>query len=147
MEKLFIDKTIEIEAPIRKVWDVLVKREFTDVWTNEFSPDMIVESDWELGDPVLWKQLDGKVVVEGNVTKAEPPKFLRYTVFDVEMGRMTVGEDDGITFELTENDGKTKLHVLHGDFAAMPEGQKYYDMTMDAWNKILPKMKELAEKN
>jgi hypothetical protein len=95
---------------------------------------------------VVWREKSGKVMVEGNVTKIEPSKFLRFTVFDVEMGRQPVAEEDGMTFELNEHEGKTKLHVLHGDFAAMPEGKKYYDMTVPAWNKIMPKIKEIAEK-
>lgn len=145
MEKLFIDKSINIEAPASKVWDVLTRRDYTDKWTEEFEKGMVLESDWKLGDPVLWKMPDGKVVVEGNVTKIEPRKFLRYTVFDVEMGRTPVTEDDGITFELMPHAGNTKLHVMHGDFAAIPEGKKYYDMTVDSWKKILPKIKMLAE--
>jgi hypothetical protein len=30
MEKLFVNKTIEINAPVSKVWNALTKREFTD---------------------------------------------------------------------------------------------------------------------
>jgi uncharacterized protein YndB with AHSA1/START domain len=146
MKKLFIEKSIEISAPASKVWDVLTKQSYSDKWVNEFSPNMQLESDWKLGSPVLWKELDGKVVVEGNVTKIDPKKFLRFTVFDVEIGRTPVTEDDGMTFELREHQGKTKLLISHGDFAVLPEMQKYYDMTLDAWNKILPKIKELAEK-
>ena len=146
MKKLFVDKTVEIDAPVQKVWDVLTNPNFTDQWTNEFMADMIVESDWKMGSAVVWKDISGKVVVEGDVTKIEPKKVLRYTTFDVETGRTPVTEEDGITFELSGYEGKTKLHILHGDFATMKEGQKYYDMTLDAWNKIVPKIKELAEK-
>ena len=145
MKKLFVDKTIEINASSAKVWDVITKKEFTDQWTNEFMADMTVESDWKIGSAVVWKDISGKVVVEGNVTRIKPAKFLRFTTFDVETGRIPAGEEDGITFELAGHEGKTKLHVSHGDFAVMKEGQKYYDMTMDAWNKIVPKIKKLAE--
>ena len=145
MNKLFVDKTIQIDSPAVKVWDVLTKGKYTDQWTNEFMADMIVESDWKMGSTVVWKDISGKIVVEGDVTKVEPKKFLRYTTFDVETGRTPVTQEDGITFQLAEHQKKTKLHVLHGDFATMKDGQKYYDMTLDAWNKILPKIKELAE--
>ena len=103
-------------------------------------------SDWQLGSQVFWNDPSGKTVVEGNVTKVEPGKSLRFTVFDVELGRTPVTEEDGMTFELMEKDGKTTLHLLHGDFAILAEAQKYYDMTLEAWNNILPKIKELSEK-
>ena len=63
----------------------------------------------------------------------------------MKLGRTPVAEEDGMTFALVEHLGKTTLHLQHGDFAALAEAQKYYDMTLEAWNKILPKMKELAE--
>ena len=146
MSRLFIDKTIEINAKVEKVWDVLTKSEKTKLWVGEFSPGMILESDWKLGSPVIWKEAGSKIVVEGNVTKIEPLKLLRVTVFDVETGRMPVADDDGMTFELMSQGNKTILHVMHGDFAVSKETEKYYQMTLDAWNKIVPKIKEMAEK-
>lgn len=146
MQKLFIDKTIKINAPASKVWQVLTESLYTDQWVSGFSPGLKLESGWKLGDPVKWREPDGKVVVEGTVTKIEPEKFLRFTVIDVVAGIQPTTEEDGITFELTEKKGQTKLRLRHGDFAVMPEGQKYYEMTLEPWEKILPKVKELAEK-
>ncbi len=85
MLKLFVDKTIEIDAPAFKVWDVLTRPEYTGQWAPEFSggAPLRIESEWRVGSPVLWKDQDGKVVVEGNVTALEPEKLLRFTVFDV----------------------------------------------------------------
>src|ERR671918_1105470 len=114
MKKLFVDKTIEINAPASKVWDALTKREYTDQWALEFSsggPQFHIESDWKLGSPVLWKGQDGKVIVEGNVTALEPEKLLRFTVFDVRMVKPPVTEGDGITYQLSKKNGKTALHI------------------------------------
>lgn len=146
MNKLFINKTIEISSSAEKVWEVITEPRYTDQWTGEFMEGMRLESDWKMGSPALWKDSDDKLVVEGNVTKIEPKKFLRFTVFDIEMGRHVVDEDDGITFKLKESNNKTILHVLHGDFSILPEAQKYYDMTIEAWDRILPRVKELSEK-
>src|SRR5262249_27729520 len=44
-----------------------------------------------------------------------------------------------------EENGKTILHVLQGDFSVMPEGEKYCQMSEQIWDGVLPKMKELAE--
>src|SRR5687768_10304790 len=121
MKKLFVNKTIEINAPASKVWNALTSRENTTKWAPEFSSgsQFQIESDWELDSPVLWKDQDDKVIVEGNVTALEPKKLLRFTVFDVRSPeKPPVTEEDGITFRLSGKNGKTTLQVLQGDFSA-----------------------------
>lgn len=149
MEKLFVDKTIEINAPASMVWDAITKREFTDQWALEFSsggPEFHIDSTWDLGSPVLWKGQDGQVIVEGNVTALDQNKLLRYTVFDVRMDeRPPVTEKDGITFQLSEEHGKTSLHILQGDFSVMTDGEKYRDLSAEIWDKVLQRVKEFAE--
>ena len=147
MSKLFVDQSIEINAPISKVWEVLTKREYTSEWAPEFSggSSFYIESDWKLDSPVLWKDSESKTIVEGNVTTLKPEKLLRFTVFDVRSERPPITEEDGITYQLSEKDGKTILHVLQGDFSAMPEGEKYRDMSTEVWVRVLPKVKEFAE--
>ncbi len=151
MEKLFVDQTIEINAPASRVWDVLTISEYNNHWATEFSsggPQFHLESTWELGSPVLWKGEDGTVIVEGNVTALEPNKLLRFTVFDVRSEeKALVTEEDGITFHLSEENGKTTLHILQGDFSVMPEGKKYRDLSAEIWDKVLPSVKEMAELN
>ncbi len=148
MPKLFVDKTIEINAPASKVWDMLTNREHTSQWAPEFSggAPFHIESDWKPDSAVLWKDQGGNVIVEGNVTALEPNKFLRFTVFDVRGEKPPVTEEDGITYELTEHTGKTTLRLLQGDFSAMPEGEKYHRLSAEVWDRVLPKIKALAEK-
>lgn len=151
MNKLFVDKTIEINAPAFKVWDAITKSENTNEWALEFSsggPQFNIESNWEIGSPVLWKGQNGTVIVEGNVTAAEQNKLLRFTVFDVRSPeKLPVTDEDGITFQLSEESGKTTLRILQGDFSVMTDGEKYCGLTAEIWDKVLPKVKELAEKN
>ncbi len=93
MEKLFVEKSIKINTPASRVWDVLTKPEFTDQWAPEFSggAEFHIESDWKLGSPVLWKGQDGSVIVQGNVTALEPNKFLRFTEKAPESSRLSSG--------------------------------------------------------
>src|SRR5438093_155875 len=109
MPKLYVEKTIEITTPASDVWNVLTKREYTSEWAPAFAggADFHIESDWELGSPVLWKEQDGNVIVEGNVTVLEPKTLLRFTVFDVRGDKPPVTEEDGITYELTEQSRMT----------------------------------------
>lgn len=148
MPKLFVEKTIEINAPASKVWDVLTRREQTGEWAPEFSggAQFHIDSDWNPGSAVLWKGQDGNVIVEGEVTALEPNTFLRFTVFDVRGEKPPVTEEDGITYELTEQSGKTTLRLLQGDFSVMAEGEKYHLLSAEVWDRVLPKVKELAEK-
>jgi uncharacterized protein YndB with AHSA1/START domain len=148
MSKLFVDKSIEIDARVTKVWEVLTVRRYTSNWAPEFSggSPFLIESDWKPGSPVVWKDAEDRTIVEGNVTALDPPKLLRFTVFDVRSERPPVKEDDGITYELSEKDDKTRLHVLQGDFSAMPDGEKYRDLSAEIWERVLLKVKELAER-
>jgi uncharacterized protein YndB with AHSA1/START domain len=149
MTKLFVDKKIEISASASEVWKAITKRKNSDQWALEFSsggPQFHIESDWELGSPVLWNGEDGVINVEGTVTACEQNKFLRFTVFDVRsLQRIDVNEEDGITFKLAEENGKTTLHILQGDFSPMEDGEKYRDASAEIWDKVLLKIKELAE--
>ena len=147
MEKLFVNKTIEINAPASKVWNALTRREFTDQWAPEFTggAEFHIDSDWKLGSPVVWTKQDGNVIVQGNVTALEPEKFLRFTVFDVRGEKPPVTEEDGITYELTKQDGKTLLKISQGDFSTMAEGEKYRDLSTEIWDRVLLKVKGLAE--
>jgi uncharacterized protein YndB with AHSA1/START domain len=148
MSGLFVDKTIEINAPAAKVWHALTGRKQTSVWAREFSsggPEFHLESDWNLGSPVLWKSEGDEVVVEGNVMAREPTRLLRFTAFDTRSPRPPVSLEDGITYELTEEGHKTVLHLRQGDFAAMENGASYRDQSDAIWERVLPKVKELAE--
>lgn len=151
MIKLFVDIIIEIDAPSTKVWDVLTSQSNTSQWATLFAnggPRLHLESDWLVDSTVLWKTDEGNVVVSGNVTAHQPHTLLRFTVFDTSMAKPAFGEEDGITFKLTEKDGKTNLHLLQGDFACIPNGngEKYRDMSQKVWERVLPIIKALAEK-
>jgi hypothetical protein len=65
MSKLFVDKSIQINAPAAKVWEVLTEREYTGKWAPEFSrgSSFYLESDWKLGSPVVWKDSENKTIV------------------------------------------------------------------------------------
>ncbi len=145
-QKLFIEESIEINASTDKIWDALTRTESTRAWANNFvGAGGEIVSDWKLGRSVLWKDNEGSVIVEGNVTAAEPYKLLRFTVFDVLSQRPAVTDEDGITYQLTAMSDKTHLQVRQGDFSAMPDGTKYREMSTDIWKRVLPAVKAVAE--
>jgi uncharacterized protein YndB with AHSA1/START domain len=148
MKKLFVCQSIEIQAPPSKVWAVLTRPEYTDQWSTAFAGGTAfhIESDWKPGSPVLWKDREGEAIVEGNVTALEPDHLLRFTAFDVRSPeKPPIHEEDGITYKLMQKDGKLTLHLMHGDFSSLAEGQKYREASAEVWSRVLPKIKELAE--
>jgi uncharacterized protein YndB with AHSA1/START domain len=148
MSRLYVDKTVEVDASAARVWEVLTCRTHTQDWASEFSlggPQLHIESDWTLGSPVIWKEKRGGTVVEGTVTASVPHSLLRFTVFDPQGPRPLVGPDDGITFKLTERAGKTVLWVSHGDFSRMADGARYRDLTDEIWDRALARIRRLAE--
>ena len=53
--KAVCEKTIEINAPASKVWNVLTRREYTDQWAPEFTGGAEFHIESEDRSPVLWK--------------------------------------------------------------------------------------------
>ena len=145
MPRLFVEKSIQINAPIAKVWEVLVKAQFTNQWWREYGIDGGVESDWKTGSEILCKNKDGKVYVKGTVIAVHPYELLRFTAFDVNVGPEGGPDDYGLTFTLSNNKDRTVLSIVQGDFAKITNGEKHYNEVPAAWNKALPKIKELAE--
>jgi uncharacterized protein YndB with AHSA1/START domain len=148
MPKLFAEKSIEIQASAQRVWDVLTARDATAEWASEFTaggPGLHIDSDWSVGSPVHWKDPKEHVVVEGVVTAAQPPVILRFTVFDTRGERPPVSPEDGITYKLTEREGKTVLWVSQGDFSRMVDGANYRDLSEKIWDRALVRIKRLSE--
>jgi uncharacterized protein YndB with AHSA1/START domain len=150
MTKLFVEKSTEINAPASKVWAILTKPEFTREWAGMFGATGPIDSDWQLGSQVLWKNAAGKVYVYGKVVALEPNKLLQFTVRSVkpELQPISGSDKDDITqtYVLLEQDGNTSLSIEHGDFSMLANGEKIGPGAMTVWDKVLPKIKELAEK-
>jgi uncharacterized protein YndB with AHSA1/START domain len=148
MPPLFVDQTIQVHTPTASVWNALTQRPITDQWAAEFSrggPPIHIESDWQLGSPVLWKDAAGVVLVEGSVTALDPGRLLRFTVFDTRSPGPPASATDGITFELVEQDGATTLCLRHGDFSTLSDGETFRDLSAQKRARVLPIIKALAE--
>lgn len=151
MEELFVTKSIEIEASAASVWKVLTEEAYTKQWIGEGWGEegikgMIISSDWEPGSEVLWKNKSGAVLVKGRVTELNPYKLLRFTAFDAAGDdKFPLTHEDGITYELSEQDTYTTLHVRQGDFSVIENAEKYHKKMSEIWERILQKVKALAE--
>ena len=120
--------------------------QMTKLWIGAFGIYGEIISDWVLGGSVVWKGGRGNIRAKGKVTACELHSLLRFTIHDVNKPfAEPTSTTDGITYTLTEHDGHTTLTVLQGDFAKVPEYEKYYAPTDTAWDQALKIIKELAE--
>src|SRR5688572_18979517 len=49
-----IKKSIEVNAPKERVWDVLLKDEFTRIWYAAFSEGSHADTDWKVGSKAIF---------------------------------------------------------------------------------------------
>lgn len=148
MDKLIVKNSININAPISKVWDALTNPEQTKKYM--FGCETV--SDWKVGSPLLWKgSYDGKemVFVKGIILEIQPNRILKYTVFDPNASYPDIPENHlNVTYELTEQGERTILTVLQDGFENAAEGEKRYKDVYnngEGWNPILVAIKKLIE--
>ena len=133
MSKRSVQRSIEINAPASKVWQV-----FTDpVITRQMGGEYV--SDWKVGSKFGWKAPDGKMLTNGTILQIEPEKLLKHNLLNPD--DTVISE---ITYELREQNGRTILHASE-NFTNSINDEEYAD-AVDGWDAALIALKELAEK-
>jgi len=147
-KEMKVENTIQINAPVAKVWEALTKPE----WTKQYMFNCAVESDWKTGSPVIWKmQHEGKEIipVKGEVEEIIPGRKLKYSVIDPGMDIPDIPENYlHVTYILSEADGQTGLTVIQDGYEHAAKGEERYQEAVNAggWSSILAVIKELLEK-
>jgi len=107
-------------------------------------------SDLKVGSPILWRGAsDAKIYVKGKIVSITPNKLLRFTTFDpnaVDKYEDIPSNYTTATYELSPREEGTLLSVTQGDYSKIVNGSKRYQDTVTGWDFVLPKIKELAEK-
>ncbi len=84
-----IKKSITINAPREKVWEVLLQDKLTRLWYAEFSEGTKAETDWKEGSKVLFTDDTGSGMV-GKVVAVKP-----YDLISVEFqGFVVAGQEE-----------------------------------------------------
>ena len=145
MPRLYLEKSIQIDVPAARVWNVLTDSAVSREWIRQGWPELqLLESRWQLGDPVLWRTVSGAVAARGTIWAIQPPVRLTFN-FQLDRPGATPREEQ-VTYRLTERLGRTHLQVTVGDFGDSPEHERCYPAAVESWDRSLPKIKELAEK-
>jgi hypothetical protein len=147
MEIKTIKNAIEIKASKDKVWEVLTRQPFLDEWTSAFMAGSVVKGEFIEGAQVLYLDPSG-MGVAGKVTECKVNEALKVEI----LAEITNGEPDfghpntkrweGAYdyYQIAQAGGITTLSV---DTAFPAE---FYNDFVPGWNKMLEKIKELAEK-
>lgn len=141
MKHPFVAKvTIEIDAPIEKVWDALTNPALIKQYF--FGTEAI--SDWKVGSTLLFKgEWEGKEYVDkGTILKLEKPNLLKYDYLSSLSNLDDLPENyAAITYELSHSDGKTILNILQDNIAT----EEARDHSQENWAYIMGDMKKLVE--
>ena len=136
MPNLFLEKSVEIGVPAIDVWQV-----FVDPAKSKTLGGTYV-SEWEVGSPIAWKDLEGKTLANGKILKLEVGKMLKHNLLKDVEGIPTLSSV--VTYEFRgRQDGKTTL--LARESFAEAQDAKAFAAADAAWNETLAKLKSAAE--
>lgn len=131
MYEPFIKTKITIQAPVDKVWEILVKEQYTQQWINEFSGGNVVTEDWQLNSNIAMTDDDGTILIEGTITEFEPNRRLK-----IEFEHSDYTEE----LALSEKGNHTLLSSHAG-----PVDPDKHEQHVEVWEKGLNKIKVLSE--
>lgn len=138
MKELIVSNNILIDAPLAKVWEVLVAPKFIRQWDS--LPEDFADYYLEVGAEILYTGSSKRVV-----TEMEAHERLRLSLYLTKWELPPSSYDIGYTFSLKESDGFTQLSVEIGDFGALEEGEAYFAEFTEFAERALKKIQLIAE--
>lgn len=138
MKKLLTEDSIEISTPASRVWEVLVSTQYIKQWDDV--PENFKDASLQLGSVLHWEGYS-----KLTVSRFEPGKLLKMNLHGEKWTKPESAYDIAYTYTLVETNGATRLTLTIGDFGVLPEGQSYYDASIEFGATALKKIKELAE--
>jgi uncharacterized protein YndB with AHSA1/START domain len=138
MKELIVTNEILIDAPVSKVWEVLIAPKFIRQW--DALPD-------DFGDYYLesGREIDWSGTSKITVTEMVPSERLKLSFYLAKWDVPPSGCTTAYTYTLAEVDGRTNLKLEIGDFAQLAEGEHFYEVYTDFAEKALKKISLLAE--
>jgi hypothetical protein len=116
MKKLFVCQSIDIAASPSKVWAILIQPKYTDQWSSAFGDGsaLQISSDWKLNSRVLWKDPEGKVIVDGEVTAGAGKVCASLHLMCATTRHLQLAEKTASLISLRQK--KVDYRTMHGDF-------------------------------
>ncbi len=147
-----LNYTINISAPIEKVWHAMLDRETYEVWTGAFTAGSTYVGNWDKGSKIQFvsKEDGGKSGIAGLIVENIPLEYVSIEVIgEIIDGHTDASSDESKkwvgaheNYRFTENDGVTTVGVELTSDGYDEEIQKMFD---GMWPQGLNKLKGLAE--
>jgi uncharacterized protein YndB with AHSA1/START domain len=138
--------TVHVNAAPEAVWDALTN----PAKIAQYMYGAIARTDWQPGSSVHYyfsQKGQEMLVVKGEVTRAEAPRYLEHTLFPTTWQLPDLPENYlTAVYQLTPAADGTHLTVIQHDFSRVAEGEKRYNDAANGWTEILPKIVAVAER-
>lgn len=137
-QALTVEAQVFIEAPVSKVWEVLIAPKYIRQWDD-------LPKDFEDYYLEKGKVIDWSGMTRLTVTGYEPNEELVFSLYVSKWEQSPSQYDIAYRYYLTEQDGGTLLRTEIGDFSVLPDGQDYYNSSEEFARTALEKIKNLSE--
>ena len=143
---------ITINAPVKKVWDMMLADETYRQWTAAFEPTSYYEGSWEKGSKMKFLGAGGSGMVS-EIAENIPYKFLSTQ----HLGEIKDGVEDTTSeavkkwlpafenYTFTDNGDSTLLQI-DMEMGSSEESKQMKEMFEGMWPKALLILKEVCEK-
>lgn len=146
MKVIKIKKGIDINAPKEKVWEVLLKDEYTRNWYSEFSPGSHADTDWKVGSKAIFtdhskRGMISRVIANNPAEElaVEYEGFIDNGIEDFESEGAKAMKGGIERYKLSGANGNTHLDI-ESDM-----GEPWVETMDKQWDNALQKIKKLAE--
>lgn len=137
-QELTVSKKITIEAPVAKVWEVLIAPKYIRQWDD--LPNDFEDYYLEYGKVIDWSGM-----TRLTVTGYEPNKLLVFSLYVSKWEQPPSHYDIAYRYRLAEEGDTTLLELEIGDFSVLPDGKDYYASSEEFADVALEKIKNLSE--
>ena len=149
-EKLHFE--ITINAPVTKVWDMMLAQETYRQWTAAFEPTSYYEGSWEKGSKMKFLGASGSGMIS-QIVENIPYKFISTE----HLGEIKDGVEDTTSeavkkwlpafenYTFTDNGDSTLLQI-DMEMGSSEESKQMKEMFEGMWPKALLILKEVCEK-
>lgn len=135
-----VKDSVEIDAPVGHVWEVLTKTKYYRQWDD--LPEGFTADELTKGAVIDWEGHSILTVVECRENEQ--------LILSMVMPKLDLAPSDydvSYVFSLTEKNGKTQLSFEIGDYSPLPNPKEYVKNTKEFVNAAKKKIKELAEQD
>ncbi len=143
MHLLIVKGHTNIDASAGKIWEVLTKPKFIRQW-DELPDDFSDNDKLKEGTEIIWHHPDGSFT-KLTVSDAVEQKFLKLNLFGSKWQMPERSYDVAYIYTITDHEQKTRLEIEIGDFSILPNGQEYFNASVEFAHTAIQKIKDLAE--